>query len=488
MNYKVVFSILGKALLIEAGLMLVPLLVGTIYQENNYLAFLIPILSLLFIGIPLSRLKSKDNTLYAKEGFVIVALSWILLSLFGAIPFVINGVIPNYIDAVFETVSGFTTTGATILNGEQIENMNKGLLFWRQFTHWIGGMGILVFVLAILPANNAGVMHVFRSEAPGPSVDKLSTKLRFTARILYGIYIVLTLIQVVFLFCGGLSLLDSFLMSFSTAGTGGFGVLGDSAMSYSSYIQIVLSVFMFLFALNFNVYYLLLIGSVSKAFAMEEVRTFFIVVLIAVVAVALNLFTAMSNIYTNFGDALKHSFFQVTSISSTTGLVSADFNTWPSLSKGILLVLTIIGTCGGSTGGGIKMSRMIILCKSSTADFKKLIHPRAVIYSKLDGAPVSVETERNVRTFFIVWVMIVIVSTLLLSIDPHLQNDVFSGFSATLACIGNVGPGFNVVGPMFNYMGFSYFSKIILSFVMLIGRLEIFPILILFIPRTWRKG
>ncbi len=488
MNYKVVFSILGKALLIEAGLMLVPLLVGTIYQENNYLAFLIPILSLLFIGIPLSRLKSKDNTLYAKEGFVIVALSWILLSLFGAIPFVINGVIPNYIDAVFETVSGFTTTGATILNGEQIENMNKGLLFWRQFTHWIGGMGILVFVLAILPANNAGVMHVFRSEAPGPSVDKLSTKLRFTARILYGIYIVLTLIQVIILACGGLSVLDSFLLSFSTAGTGGFGILGDSAISYSSFIQVILAVFMFLFSLNFNIYYLLLIGSVSKAFAMEEVRTFFIVVVIAVVAVALNLFTAMSNIYTNFGDALKHSFFQVTSISSTTGLVSADFNTWPSLSKGILLVLTIIGACGGSTGGGIKMSRMIILCKSSTADFKKLIHPRAVIYSKLDGAPVSVETERNVRTFFIVWVMIVIVSTLLLSIDPHLQNDVFSGFSATLACIGNVGPGFNVVGPMFNYMGFSYFSKIILSFVMLIGRLEIFPILILFIPRTWRKG
>ncbi|MBO7149916.1 MAG: TrkH family potassium uptake protein [Clostridia bacterium] len=488
MNYKVVFSILGKALLIEAGLMLVPLLVGVLYQENNYLAFLIPILSLLIVGFPLSRLKSKDNSLYAKEGFVIVALSWILLSLFGAIPFVINGVIPNYIDAVFETVSGFTTTGSTILNGEQIENMNKGLLFWRQFTHWIGGMGILVFVLAILPANNAGVMHVFRSEAPGPSVDKLSTKLKFTARILYGIYIVLTLIQVIMLACGGLSILDSFLMSLSTAGTGGFGILGDSAISYSSYIQIVLSVFMFLFALNFNIYYLLLIGNVSKVFALEEVRTFFIIVLVAVITIAINLFTAMSNIYATFGDALKHSFFQVTSISSTTGLASADFNTWPSLSKGILLVLTIIGACGGSTGGGIKMSRMIILCKSSTADFKKLIHPRAVVYSKLEGEPIPTSTERNVRTFFIVWVMIVIVSTMLLSVDPHLQNDIFSGFSATLACIGNVGPGFNVVGPMFNYMGFSYFSKIVLSFVMLIGRLEIFPMLILFIPRTWRKG
>ncbi len=488
MNYKVVFSILGKALLIEAGLMIIPLLVGTIYQENNYLAFLIPILSLLIVGLPLSKLKSKDNNLYAKEGFVIVALSWILLSLFGAIPFVISGVIPNYIDAIFETVSGFTTTGATILNGNQIESMNKGLLFWRQFTHWIGGMGILVFVLAILPANNAGVMHVFRSEAPGPSVDKLSTKLKFTARILYGIYIVLTLIQVIMLTCGELTVLDSFLMSFSTAGTGGFGVLGDSAISYSSYTQVVLSVFMFLFALNFNIYYLLLIGNVSKAFALEEVRTFFIIVLIAVITIAVNLFTAMSNIYTTFGSALKHSFFQVTSISSTTGLVSADFNVWPSFSKGVLLLLTLVGACGGSTGGGIKVSRLIILCKSSTADFKKLIHPRAVVYSKLDGEPISTATERNVRTFFVVWIMIIIISTLLLSIDPHLQNDVFSGFSATLACIGNVGPGFNIVGPMYNYMGFSYFSKIVLSFVMLIGRLEIFPMLILFIPRTWRKG
>ncbi len=488
MNYKVVFSILGKTLLIEAGLMLIPLIVGIGYQENNYLAFLIPILSLFIIGLPLSRLKSKDNTLYAKEGFVIVALSWILLSLFGAIPFVINGVIPNYIDAFFETVSGFTTTGASILSSAQIEGMDKGLLFWRLFTHWIGGMGILVFVLAILPANNAGVMHVFRSEAPGPSVDKLATKLKFTARILYGIYIVLTLIQAIMLYCGGLSVLDSFLMSFSTAGTGGFGILGDSAISYSSYIQIVLSVFMFLFALNFNVYYLLLIGNVSKIFALEEVRAFFIMVLVAVIAIAINLYTAMANVYANFGQALKHSFFQVTAISSTTGLSSTDFNLWPNLSKGILLVLMVIGACGGSTGGGIKMSRMMILCKSSTADFKKLVHPRAVIYSHLDGEPINPSTERNVRTYFVVWVLIVILATLLLSLDPHIKDSLFSGFSATISCIGNIGPGFDLVGPMCNYMGFSYFSKIILSLVMLIGRLEIFPMLILFIPRTWRKG
>lgn len=486
MNYKVVFSILGKTMLMEALLLLIPMCVGFIYQENNYLSFLIPILGLFALGFPLSRLKSKDNSLYAKEGFIIVAFSWIILSLFGAVPFVISGEIPNYIDAVFETISGFTTTGATVLSSQQIDNMQKGVMFWRQFTHWIGGMGILVFVLAIMPANTAGVMHVFRSESPGPSVGKLASKLKFTARILYGIYIALTLIQVVLLYCGGLSVYDSFVMSFSTAGTGGFGVRGDSAMNYSSYIQIVLSVFMFLFALNFNVYYLLLIGNVRKALALEEIRTFTIITITSVLVIAINIFVSMSNIYSTFGEALKHSFFQVTSIASTTGLVSADFDTWPTLSKGILLLLTIVGACGGSTGGGIKISRLLILGKSATADFKKLTHPRAVVSSKLEGEYIDSDTARNARTFLIFWIVIVILSTLLLSLDTC--ADLFSNFSATLACIGNVGPGFSFVGPTCNYMGYSYFSKTILSFVMLLGRLEIFPLLIIFIPRTWKKG
>lgn len=486
MNYKIVFSLVGKAMLIEAFLLIFPMLVGTLYQENNYLSFLIPIISLMAIGFPLSCLKSKDNSLYAKEGFVIVAICWIVLSIFGALPFLISGTIPHFVDALFETISGLTTTGASILSGQQIEQMDKGLMFWRMFTHWIGGMGILVFVLTLMPANNAGVMHVFRSESPGPSVGKLASKLRFTARILYGIYIGITLVQIIMLYCGGLSAFDSIAMSFSVAGTGGFGVLGDSAISYSSYIQIVLSVFMILFALNFNVYYLLLIGQVRKAFFMEEVRAYIIIVLVSVISVAINLYTAMANIYSTFGDALKHSFFQVASISSTTGLVSANFDAWPTLSKGILLLLTILGACGGSTGGGIKLSRMIILLKSSTADFKKLVHPHAIVNSKLDGEPISTSTERNVRTFFIVWVIIVIISTLLLSFDGY--ANLFSNFSATLACIGNVGPGFDFVGPMNNYMGYSYFSKMVLSCVMLIGRLEIFPILILFIPRTWKKS
>ncbi|MBR2449763.1 MAG: TrkH family potassium uptake protein, partial [Clostridia bacterium] len=372
------------------------------------------------------------------------------------------------------------------LSSFQIENMSKSMMFWRLFTHWIGGMGILVFVLAIMPANNAGVMHVFRTESPGPSVGKLASKLRFTARILYAIYIALTLIQTILLVCGGLSFYDGLVMSFSTAGTGGFGIKGDSAASYNSYIQIILAVFMFLFALNFNTYYLVLIGNIKKVFSCEEVRTFFVIVVVATIAIAMNLYVSLSNIYLSFGEALKHSFFQVSSISSTTGLSSANFNEWPEFSKSILMLLTIIGACGGSTGGGIKVSRLIILFKSSTSDFKKLIHPRAVVTTKFEGETLSKDTERNVRTFFVLWVIIVVVCVFLLSLDNY--TTLFEDFSATLACIGNVGPGFGAVGPAGSYAGYNDFSKIILSVAMLIGRLEIFPVLILFAPRTWKKG
>lgn len=486
MNYKVVLSILGKMMMIEAVLMLCPALVGAIYQENEFVSFLIPILTLCAVGIPLSLIKTKDNSLYAKEGFVTVSLCWIVLSLTGALPFVISGWIPNYVDAVFETVSGFTTTGASILSGEVVDKMSKGMMFWRLFTHWIGGMGILVFVLAIIPANNAGVMHVFRTESPGPSVGKLVSKLRLTARILYGIYIVMTLIQIILLVLGELNLYDSVLLSFSTAGTGGFGIKSDSAMSYSAYTQVVLAVFMFLFSINFNAYFFIIIGSVRKAFQMEEVKAFFGLVVVATLAITINLVTAMVEVYGNFGEALKHAFFQVATISSTTGLVSADFDLWPEFSKAVLILLTIIGACAGSTGGGIKISRLIILCKTSGADFKRLIHPRSVVTTKFEGEVLDKKTERNVRTYFVLWAIIVTVATLLLSIDGF--ADFFSDFTATLACIGNVGPGLGAVGPTCNYAGYSYFSKILLSFLMLLGRLEIFPLLILFIPRTWRKG
>lgn len=480
-----VLSILGKVLIIEAVLMLIPVLVGVIYNENNHWAFLYPVIGLLLVGIPLSLLKEKDNEMYAKEGFVTVAIAWIVMSLVGAVPFVLSGEIPNYIDAFFETVSGFTTTGASILN--DIEALSKSVMFWRLFTHWIGGMGVLVFVLAIIPGYNAGVMHVFRAESPGPSVGKLVSKLSRTAKILYGIYFIMTVVQIVILWAIGNPFYDSVLLSFSTAGTGGFGLLNSSAASYNAYTQIVLAVFMFLFGINFNMYYLILIGSVKKAFKMEEVRIYFIIVLVATVAIAVNILS----ICADFGQAMLQAFFQVASISSTTGLSTANFDTWPAFSQAILIVLTIVGACGGSTGGGFKIARMGILVKSSAADFRRLINPRVVVKSKFDGEALDSETVRNVKIYFSFWVIIVVLSTLILSLDfqgTSVFDGVYSNFSASLACIGNVGPGFDAVGPTMNYFFYSPFSKVLLSFVMLIGRLEIFPILILFTPRTWKKA
>lgn len=481
-----VLSILGKVLVIEAILLLFPMLVGIIYEEQTLYAFLIPVLGLLAVGMPLSFFRVKDGAMYAKEGFVTVALAWIIMSLVGAVPFVLSGEITSYIDALFETISGFTTTGASILSAAQIDGMSKSLMFWRLFTHWIGGMGILVFVLAIVPNAGAGAMHVFRTESPGPSVGKLVSKLSRTAKILYGIYLFMTLLEMTILVCSGLPFYDSLLLSFTTAGTGGFSGKSTNAVEYSSFVQIVLSVFMFLFAANFNTYYLILIGQVRKAFLSEEVRIYFITVLVATVAVALNIFFAANNLVSSFGDALKQSFFQVASITSTTGLASADFNYWPEFSQGILMMLTIIGACGGSTGGGMKFARVIILGKSTSSDFKRLIHPRAIVTSKFEGEPIDKDTIRNVKTYFVLWFVIVVVCMFLLTFDNY--TNLFEDLSATLACIGNVGPGFGAVGPMGSYAGYNGFSKLILSAVMLIGRLEIFPILLLFAPHTWRRG
>jgi len=479
MNYKMVFSIIGKVMVIEALLMIFPLLVGVIYTENVYLAFLVPMVALVGIGLPLSFIKTKDKSIYAKEGFVTVALTWIIMSLFGALPFVLSGQIPNFIDAVFETVSGFTTTGSSILL--EVESLYNSIQFWRLFTHWIGGMGVLVFVLAILPASESGIMHVFRAEAPGPSVGKLVSKLTFTARILYGIYMVLTVVEVVFLLCGNMPFFDSVLHTFSTAGTGGFGLKNNSIAYYdSAYIEMVIAVFMFIFSINFNIFYLILIGNFKKAFKSEELRTYAIIILVATLAIAINLLSTGIQ----FGRAIRYSFFQVTSIGSTTGFSSTDFNEWPAFSKTVLLVLTIVGACAGSTGGGIKVSRLIILGKSSYKDVKKMLHPRSAVTIKFEGEPIERNVERGVRSYFVIWVIIVVLCTLLLSLD---FNDILTNFTATLACIGNVGPGLNAVGPTGNYAFYSPFSKVLLSFVMLAGRLEIFPILILFAPHTWRK-
>ena len=480
MNYRMVVSISGKTMLLGVILLACPMLVNFIYGEGLYLSYLIPMLSLFVLGLPLSLVKAKDKTIYAKEGFVIVAFIWLIYSIFGALPFVVSGAIPSYVDAFFETVSGFTTTGASILN--DVEALPNSLLFWRSFTHWVGGMGVLVFVLMILPGNNQGSMHIFRAESPGPSVGKLVSKMRFTARILYGIYFAMTVIQFVLLVCGGMPVFDSLLHAFSTAGTGGFGIKNNSVAFYNSaYIEIVIAVFMFLFSVNFNVFYLILVGNVKKAFKSEEFRFYAILVVAATLIIALNILSSV----TNFGEALRYAFFQVTSISSTTGFSSTDFDLWPTLSKSVLVLLMIIGACGGSTGGGVKVSRFMILIKSAFRDIKQMIRPRAVLPLKYEGEPLSDETVRNARSYFIMWTLIVVVTVLVLSIDV---NDFFTNFSATLSCIGNIGPGFNLVGPMRNFALYAPYSKILLSFVMLAGRLEIFPILILFSTYTWRKN
>lgn len=487
MNYKMVLNTLGKTMTVCALFLVFPLVVGVYYGENCYLAFLTPILVLAAIGVPLSLIKTEDKSIYAKEGFVIVASCWIILSVAGALPFVVSGVIPRFVDALFETVSGFTTTGASVLDGAGVDDLYanaKGLMCWRMFTHWIGGMGVLVFLLALLPSTS-GAMHLYRAESPGPSASKFVSKMRRTAVILYAIYLAMTVLCAVMLSFGGMGVYDSVLNAFSIAGTGGLNLHGAGVAYYNSaYVEIVMSVFMFLFAVNFNFYYLILTGEFVKAFKSEEVRVFFIIVVVSSVAIALNILTACGN----FATALRYAFFQVTSISSTTGASSVNFNEWPSLSKAILLVLTIVGACGGSTGGGLKVSRMLVLCKSGYSDVKKMVHPRAVLTVRLEGEAVSEDVQRNVRSFFILWVIIVIACTLILSIDPFSHGDVLTDFTATLACIGNVGPGLNAVGPAECYAGYNALSKTVLSVAMLAGRLEIFPLVIMLSPRTWKKA
>ncbi len=479
MNYKMIFNTLGRVAVIIAVVLAFPMTVGFIYSESIWYAYAIPMLALAVIGIPLSLIKTEDKTIYAKEGFVLVFLVWLIISLVGALPFVISGSIPNFVDAFFETVSGFTTTGATVL--KEVESLPNSILFWRSFTHFLGGMGVLVFVLIIIPTSE-GFMHAFRAESPGPTVGKLVGKLKFTASILYAIYLVMTLMTFVSLLLCGMPVFDSICHSFSIAGTGGFGIKNNGIMFYDSVaVEMVAAVFMILFSINFSLFYLMLIGHFGKAFKNEELRTFLIILSVSVVLIALNI----NSLCDNFGEALRLSFFQVASVSSTTGFASCDFNAWPAFSKGILLILMAIGACAGSTGGGIKVSRIGMLAKSSAGDLKKLIRPRSVVSVKFDGEPLNSETIVSVRNFFWLWMVIFVVSTLLISIEGY--GDVTTNISASITCLGNVGPGLNEVGPLYNFSGYSAFSKLVLCFNMLAGRLEIFPLLVFFMPKTWKK-
>ncbi len=479
MNYRMVGYIIGKLMRIEGILLLLPLLVSLIYRENTWLAFLIPAVLLILVGSALAFRKPKNSTMYAREGFVIVALSWIILSLFGALPFVISNSIPSFIDAFFETVSGFTTTGASILTN--VEALSHGMLFWRSFTHWIGGMGILVFALAVLPQSSSSEMYLMRAEVPGPSVGKLVSKVRLTARILYGIYIAMTLIEIVLLIAGGMPFFDSVVHSFGTAGTGGFSMKNTSIAYYNSaYIDGVITVFMLLFGINFNLFYFIVCGKVLRAIRSEELKWYGIIVVLSTSLITLNLIPQYESISTAF----RHAFFQVASIITTTGFSTVDFTNWPAFSQCILLLLMMVGACAGSTGGGIKVARVVMLGKFARNEVRRMHQPRSIGTVRFEGERVTNETKNALMGFFVVYILLLFGSTLLLSLEEYTFQ---TTFSAVVTTINNVGPGLGEIGPLSNFAGFSNFGKILLSFNMLAGRLEIMPVLVLFAPSIWKR-
>lgn len=479
MNYRMVAYIIGQILKIEAALLVLPLLVSLIYKENRVGAFLLPILLLLVIGTTATWQKPANKKIYAKEGFVIVSGAWIFMSLFGCLPFFIDGCIPSFADCFFETVSGFTTTGASILTN--VEALPLSMLFWRSFTHWIGGMGVLVFVLAILPQTDTQSMYLMKAEVPGPTVGKLVSKIKLTARILYGIYIVLTLIEIVLLKLGGMAFFDCVVNSFGTAGTGGFSIKNSGIAFYqSSYIEYVIGIFMIIFGINFNLFYLIIIGKIRQAVKSEELRGYLLIVLVAVALITLNIYPSSQSLE----QAFRHAFFQVSSIITTTGYSTADFVHWPLFSQGILLLLMFFGGCAGSTSGGIKISRIVILFKTVIYEIKRMISPKAVVSLKLEGKTPASDTLRGVYCYFIAYMLTMGASVLLITLE---NMDFTTVSTAVISCINNVGPGLGAVGPMGNFSAFSDFSKYLLSFDMLAGRLEIFPMLIIFSPAVWKR-
>ena len=477
MNYKMIRNILGWLLIFEAGFMLVPLITGLCYAEAEVWSFAVTALICAAIGCLCIWKKPKDPVLYAREGFVIVALSWIILSLFGAIPFFVSGTIPNYVDAVFETVSGFTTTGASILTA--VEPLPRCMLMWRSFTHWVGGMGVLVFIMAFIPLSGGQNMHIMKAESPGPSVSKLVPRVKTTALILYSIYLVLTLIQFILLLCGRLTAFEALCTAFGTAGTGGFGVLNDSMASYSPYVQWVVTVFMLLFSVNFSCYYLFLLGRFKEAFN-GELRRFVCIVGAVILVITLN----VRGLFDTLGEALRHVAFTVASLISTTGFSTENFDAWPELSRTLLVLIMFIGACAGSTGGGLKVSRLMILFRGAFNEIGNLIHPRRVKRITIDGHPVEPEVVRATNVYMMWYVLLFTVSVILISFDDH---DLITNFTAVTATINNIGPGLNLVGPTGNFAFFSIPSKLVLIFDMLAGRLELFPMLVLFAPATWKK-
>jgi len=476
MNFKAIAIYIGHILRLEGILMLPAAAVAIRYGEGAELkVFLLTAAVTFIIGQIMSKIKTQRKGIYARDGFVTVALCWIAISAFGALPFWISGAIPGYVNCFFETVSGFTTTGATILT--EIESLPRSILYWRSFTHWVGGMGILVFMLAVVSHSKGSgdTLHLLRAESPGPVVGKLTPTMKSTTRILYGIYIVMTVVLVFLLLAGGMSLFDAVCHAFATAGTGGFSTMNASIAAYqSNYIHIVLAIGMLMFGINFNIYYLVLMGKAGVALANEELKAYLAIIAAAVTLVVINILP----LYESFWIALRDSFFQVSSIITTTGFVTADFNLWPQLSRAIIIVIMIIGASAGSTGGGIKVTRLLILAKASKSEFMRLSHPQLVSTPRMDGKRIEDNVVRGTYIFMIFYIFICAVSIVSIAAIDNFSTE--TTVTAVLTCISNVGPGLDMVGPVGNFSQFSPISKLILSFVMLAGRLELFPMLMLF--------
>jgi len=482
MNYKMMGKFIGRILLVEAVFMVPALLISAFGNEiESIIGFASGIIIILLLaGVLLFLCGHSSRSFYAREGLVCVGISWIVISLLGCLPFVISGAIPDFMDALFETVSGFTTTGATILS--EIEELPRGILYWRSFTHWIGGMGVLVFVLAISSGGDSKsgfTMHLLRAESPGPKVGKLVPKMKTTAEILYAIYIILTILNIVFLLLGKMPLFDAVCTALGTAGTGGFGIRNDSIASYSPYIQNVCTIFMLLFGVNFSCYYMLLIKQVKSVWKDEELRFYLTTVLASIAVIAWN----VRGLYGTLEEALRHASFQVASIVTTTGFATTDFDLWPSLSKMVLLTLMLVGACAGSTGGGFKFGRLLLILKSIRRNVQQVLKPQKVQVVRVNNRPVDEKTLENTNAYLAIYVIIIVVSCILVAVDGF---SITTNISAVIACFNNVGPGFDAVGATCNFSGFGYFSKLVLIIDMLAGRLEIFPIFILFLRGTWK--
>lgn len=481
MNYNMIIYILGNLMKVEGCLMVVPLFIAIAKAENAPMrAFITTIVMLWGLGTILTSIKFKNKDIYAREGFVITALSWIVLSFFGAMPFYFSETIPSFIDSFFETVSGFTTTGASILT--VIEGLPFSILFWRSFTHWIGGMGVLVFLLAIIPMGGDRSMYIMKAEAPGPLVGKLVPKVKSTAKLLYLIYVFLTIAEILFLIAGGMPVFDSIVSAFSTAGTGGYSIKNASIAAYNSaYIEYVIAIFMMIFGINFNLFYLLLMKDFINVFKNEELRYYLGIIAVATILITINI----ASMYDSIEQAFRNAFFQVTALITTTGFVTANFELWPEFSKTILVVIIMIGACGGSTGGGLKVSRLIIVLKMITQELKRMVHPRSINIIKLDGMKIEQETVDSVTSFFVIYIFLIFGSFIIISVDNF---DFTTSLTAVMTCVGNVGPGLGGVGPVENFSIFSPFVKMVLCMDMLLGRLEIFPLVMLFSPAVWKKG